>query len=143
MSNVDSAAVRNCWYKIKSTQGKAAFVDNFYQYMFGHYPEIRDLFPENLSAQKANILTTLDNVINGIDFTETLEAEFFSLGQHHKSLGVKKEMFEMFIITIVEVARMTSDDTLTQKELTAWEKAFREISNIMLKAYESPLIKHA
>jgi len=30
---------------------------------------------------------------------------------------------------------MTSNDTLTQKELIAWEKAFREVSNSMLKAY--------
>jgi len=139
MSHIDGAAARNCWSKIKSAQGETAFVGNFYQYMFDHYPETRDLFPKGLSAQKANILTTLDNVINGIDFIETLKTELFSLGQRHKSLGIKKEMFEIFIITIVEVAKIASNDTLTHKELSAWENAFREISNLMLKAYESPL----
>jgi len=136
MSDVDSTAVRNCWLKIKSAQGEEAFVDNFYQYMFDNYSETRALFPEGLSEQKANILTTLDNVINGIDFIEKLETELLSLGKRHKNLGIKKEMFEAFIITIVDVAKMTSNDTLNNKELIAWESAFRAISNIMLKAYD-------
>jgi len=61
MNNVDSTAVKNCWLKIKSAQGKTAFVDNFYQHLFAHYPAIRNLFTKDLSAQKANLLTTLDS----------------------------------------------------------------------------------
>lgn len=132
---IDSASVKACWDKIKSAKGADLFVDKFYQQMFEHHPETRPLFPENLMEQKRTLLSTLDNVINGIEYIDELEKELLELGKHHKNIGIKKEMFNAFISTIVETANSSSDYRLTNEELIAWENAFREISNIMLKAY--------
>ncbi len=44
-------------------------------------------------------------------------------------------MFDIFITTIVTAANYSSDYSLTDKELSAWENAFRKSSDIMLKAY--------
>lgn len=133
--SVDSNRVKSCWAKIKSAKGADIFIDNFYQFMFDHHPEIHRLFPEDLSAQKISLLATLDNVINGIDYIEELENELMQLGKHHQNVKVEKEMYEIFIKTIVESANIASDFRLTDKELFAWEDAFRKISKIMLKAY--------
>jgi len=132
---LDSASVKACWDKIKSAKGADLFVDKFYQLMFEHHPETRSLFPENLMEQKRTLLSTLDNVINGIEYINELEEELIELGQHHKNIGIKQEMFNAFITTIVETANSSSDYRLTKEELIAWENAFREVSNIMLKAY--------
>ena len=132
---LDSASVKACWDKIKSAKGSDSFVDKFYQQMFKHHPETRPLFPENLMEQKRTLLSTLDNVINGIEYINELEKELIELGQHHKNIGIKREMFNAFITTIVETANSSSDYRLTNEELISWENAFREISNIMLKAY--------
>ena len=132
---IDSASVKACWDKIKLAKGADLFVEKFYQLMFEHHPETRPLFPENLTEQKRTLLSTLDNVINGIEYIDELEKELLELGQHHKNIGIKKEMFNGFITTIVEAANSSSDYQLTKEELIAWENAFREISNIMLKAY--------
>lgn len=132
---LDSASVKACWDKIKSAKGSDLFVDKFYQLMFEHHPETRSLFPENLIEQKRTLLSTLDNVINGIEYINELEKELIELGQHHKNIGIKQEMFNAFITTIVETANSSSDYRLTNEELIAWENAFREVSNIMLKAY--------
>lgn len=134
-NNLDSASVKSCWNKIKSTKGADLFVDEFYQLMFEHHPETSSLFPENLVEQKRTLLATLDNVINGIEYINELEEALIELGRRHKNIGIKEEMFDDFITTIVEAANSSSDYKLTNKELVAWENAFREISNIMLKAY--------
>lgn len=135
MNSVENQKVKDCWKKIKNTQGTDVFVDKFYQSLFENYPEVRSLFPDNLKKQKAILLSTLDNVINGINYIESLEKDLKTLGEHHKKIGIKKEQFSAFILTIVEAANFTTDNTLSSEEISAWEKAFHEISNIMLQAY--------
>lgn len=135
MNDIDNESLKNCWTKIKSAKGVDFFIDHFYQLLFEHHPEIRPLFPENSKKQKSSLLTMLDNVINGIEYIDELEKELMDLGKHHKNIGIKKEMFDAFITTIVEAANSSSDYKLTNKELIAWESAFREISNTILKAY--------
>lgn len=134
-NRIDSESVKNCWAKIKSAKGVDFFVDNFYRLMFEHHPDYRSLFPENLKEQKSSLLATLDNVINGIEYIDELEDELIALGQRHKEICIKKEMFDAFISTIVATANVASDFSLTDKELVAWEDAFSQVSNIMLKAY--------
>ena len=113
------------------------FIDNFYQRMFEQHPDIRALFPKNIKEQKTKLLTTLDNVINGIDYINELKPTLTELGQHHKNIGITEEMYDVVISAIVETANVSSDYKLTSEELDAWQGAFREISNIMLEAYDS------
>ncbi len=103
--------------------------------MFEHHPDTQALFPKDLIQQKTTLLATLDNVINGVEYIKDLEDELLSLGKHHKNLNVKKEMFDDFISSIVAVVNLSSDFSLTKKELAVWENAFRKVSDIMLKAY--------
>ena len=131
----DIESIKSCWSKIKTTKGTDFFVDHFYQHMFEHHPDTQALFPCDLTQQKTLLLSTLDNVINGVEYIEELGEELLKLGKHHKNLGIKKEMYNDFISTIVIAANYSSDYSLNEKELTAWEYAFRKISDVMLKAY--------
>lgn len=131
----ESEKTKSCWSKIKSTKGADFFIDHFYQHMFEHHPGTYALFPKDLTQQKTTLLATLDNVINGLEYIEELVEELLRLGKHHKNLNIKREMFDDFISTIVAVAHLSSDYSLSDDELTAWENSFRKISDIMLKAY--------
>jgi len=133
--NTTSDSVKNCWAKIKSANGADFFIDQFYDLMFTLHPETHSFFPANLQEQKTSLLTTLDNVINGIEYLTELEKELIELGQRHKDIGITKDMYDAFVTTIVETANRSSNYSLTDKELIAWEDAFRKVSNIMLKAY--------
>ncbi len=50
---------------------------------------MNNLVNENIIKQKASLLATLDNVINGF---EDLETELITIGQRHKNLGIKKNV---------------------------------------------------
>lgn len=134
-NTADVELVKNCWLKIKSAKGSDYFVDNFYQSMFEQHPEVHAFFPEDLGTQKTKLLNTLNNIINGLEYIHELKGELAKLGKQHRDLGIKPDMFDDFITTVVAAANSSSDFTLTNKELTAWENAFRKVSNIMLEAY--------
>jgi len=132
---LDSESVKNCWLKIKSGNGTDFFVNEFYKHLFNQHPEIQQLFPDDLTKQKSKLLNMLDNVINGIEYIDELESVLLELGQHHKDIGVTKEMFDTFLSAVVEAANSSSSYRLTEKESEAWKIAFQEISNVLLKVY--------
>ena len=126
--------VKDCWSKIKSEKGSNAFVDKFYQILFKNYPETHELFPKDINTQKRKLLSTLDNVINGLEHIDAIRSELLDLGRHHKNLGITNEMYDAFIITIVGAADFAANSSLTQDERTAWKVAYRKMSDIMLEA---------
>ena len=132
---INAEAVKECWLKIKSAEGTDYFVTAFYHYLFDQHPEIQHLFPEDLSQQKTKLLNMLDNVINGIEYIDELESILMELGETHKGVGITKEMYDVFVIAAIKAAEKSSDFSITKEELAEWEDAFREISNVMLKAY--------
>lgn len=132
---VDSNMVKNCWLKIKSTKGTDFFVNDFYRLLFKQLPEVQRLFPDDLVKQKSKLLNMLDNVINGIEYIEELEDILIELGQRHKDIGINEEMYATFITCVTQTANTSSAYQLSKEELNAWEDAFREVLNIMLKAY--------
>lgn len=131
----DSQNIKSCWSKIKSTKGTEFFITHFYQILFEQHPEIKHLFPDDLTKLELKLINTLDNVINGFEYINELDEELFKLGQLHKNINIEKENYEIFITTIVEAANVSSNYQLSEKELESWEHAFRKVSNIMLKAY--------
>lgn len=131
----DYQNVKSCWAKIRAEKGSNQLVENFYQILFSRHPELRNLFPSDIERQKRKLLSSLDNVINGIEYIDAIKNELMDLGRHHKNIGITKEMFDTFIITILDAADYASNSSLTHDERTAWKNSFREISDIMLEAY--------
>ena len=131
----DYQNLKNCWAKIKAEKGPDDLAYNFYQTLFNAHPETQALFPNDILAQKRTLLSTIDNIINGIDHLHQMKDELLELGRHHKNLGVTKEMYEVFIVAIIGAADFASNSSLTQPERIAWEEAFREMADLMLEAY--------
>ena len=134
-NTVDAQQVKICWSKIKSAKGADFFVDNFYQHMFDHHPEVHSFFPTDLTEQKTKLLNTLNNIINGIEYIDELKDELLQLGQLHRGPSIDPDMFKHFIASIVATADLSSDHTLTNEELETWKNAFQQVSDIMLEAY--------
>ena len=132
---IDYQYIKICWKKIKAEKGSDAFVDHFYHLLFTNYPETQELFPNDLVTQKRTLLTTIDNIINGIEHVQKIKTALLTLGKHHKHLGVTPEMYDAFIVAIVEAADFASNASLTEDERHTWEKAYREMADIMLEAY--------
>lgn len=132
---INADAVKDCWLKIKSAEGTDYFVTTFFRHLFERHPDIQRLFPSDLGQQKTKLLNMLDNVINGIEYINELESALIELGETHKGYGINKEMYDVFLIAVVKSAEESSYFSITKEELAAWEDAFREISNIMLRAY--------
>lgn len=135
MKSIDSDLVKSCWSIIKDNTSDLFFIETFYEILFERYPDTRHLFSASMANQNLVIRNKLDNVINGIEHIHKTEPSLIKLGETHKNLGITPEMYNMLVESIVEAATIASNNSLNDAELSEWEKAFRKISDIMLKAY--------
>lgn len=135
MQNINGKLVQSCWSSIKEQTSDSFFIETFYKTLFERYPNTRALFSDSIDTLKIELLTKLDNVINGIEHIKDIEPALVTLGTIHKNAGVSREMFDAFIEVMTEAAAIASNNTLNKTELNEWNKAFREISQSLLKAY--------
>ncbi|SIR63869.1 FAD-binding oxidoreductase [Williamsia sterculiae] len=75
------------------------FTTEFYARLFGAHPELRDLFPAELTTQKAALLSVLDHVLATVPDAATHEQlvqVLAQLGRDHRKYGVEERHYGWF-----------------------------------------------
>ena len=65
----------------------------FYGYLFIRAPELRDLFPTSMAAQRDKLVTALGTVVSNVDAMDELVPFVRGLGRDHRKFGVLAEHY--------------------------------------------------
>ncbi|MCZ4122434.1 globin domain-containing protein [Streptomyces sp. H39-S7] len=106
----------------------------FYALLFVRHPELRELFPAAMDAQRDRILKALLTAADNIDNTEYLVEYLSNLGRGHRKYGTRPEHYpavgEALIGALSRYAAAVWDP-LTE---AAWVRAYTVISQVMIDA---------
>ncbi|CAB4243364.1 Globin [Methylacidimicrobium sp. AP8] len=69
--------------------------EHFYDYMFTHYPEVRSLFPAEMTDQKLRLFQSLLFITGNVDKTEALLPYLRNLGVRHIRYDVRPEHYSV------------------------------------------------
>jgi hemoglobin-like flavoprotein len=69
------------------------FARNFYTRLFELSPEIRTLFPDDISVQVVKLTEMLDMLVHRLDRPQELVAMLEELGERHRGYGVSSHHF--------------------------------------------------
>lgn len=72
----------------------ATAADLFYGRLFEIAPEVRAMFPDDLSAQKKKLMAMLGTVVAGLSHVDTTLPAVRALGKRHAGYGVTAEIEE-------------------------------------------------
>ena len=61
---------------------------HFYSYLFVAYPQMREMFPLSMAAQRDRILTALGQAVANVDQVDTFAPRLEALGRDHRKFGV-------------------------------------------------------
>ena len=61
----------------------ASAADLFYSRLFETAPQVRAMFPEDISEQKKRLMTMLGNLVGGLNNLDTLMSAVRALGRRH------------------------------------------------------------
>jgi NAD(P)H-flavin reductase/hemoglobin-like flavoprotein len=128
------AAVRETFAIVAAAGGKAA--SYFYGWLFARHPELRELFPPAMDAQRDRLLRALARIVESMSTPEDLAAYLTQLGRDHRKYSVRPEMYEGVGDALMATLRAHAGPAFTPAAQEAWAQAYAAVSQLMIKAAE-------
>jgi len=129
---------------VKSTiplleSGGPAITDHFYQRMFLHNPELKDIF--NLSNQKSGsqktaLFEAIVAYAKNIDNIAVLKHAVERIAQKHTSFHIQPEHYQIVGLHLIETFRELLPEQFTEQVESAWTAAYGVLANVFINREE-------
>jgi NAD(P)H-flavin reductase/hemoglobin-like flavoprotein len=106
----------------------------FYSDLFIRHPELRDLFPISMKAQRDHLIAALGKIISQVDRADELSLFLKGLGRDHRKFGAIAEHYDNVRDSLVETIAHFSGDAWTPELATDWMDAYNLIADVMVTA---------
>ena len=106
----------------------------FYDTLFEMAPEVRPLFPEDMTGQKDKLANTLNLVVTNLTNLGTILEAVTALGQRHAGYGATPAHYEVVGISLITALKQVTPAGLSPEEESAWVAAYTVISDAMIQA---------
>lgn len=110
----------------------AELVDRFYAHLFARHPELRPMFPTEMSEQKRKLLAALVFVVRNLTTPDELEKPLKDMGARHAGFGTREEHYPVVRDTLVSVMGEMAGDQWNSQLQSDWMGALDLVSSVML-----------
>ena len=124
--------VQDSFRKVVPIAGTAA--DLFYGRLFETAPEVRPLFPADLSEQKRKLIQMLAVAVNGLSQPEEIVPAVRDLGRRHAGYGVTEGHYAAVGAALLWTLRQGLGEAFTQEVERAWAETYDLLSGLMIVA---------
>jgi hemoglobin-like flavoprotein len=122
--------VRNTAQRLEAEPRR--FADTFYNRLFEVAPDVRELFPEDLTAQKAKLVDEVTFLAGAAGDLPAFVARASDLGARHHGYGVHVADYDAveqaLIAAVCEVLHVDTGSA----EVEAWTRLYRLIAETMI-----------
>ncbi|AYY11448.1 flavohemoprotein [Actinobacteria bacterium YIM 96077] len=130
----DTAALRET---ITLTEDRLEqLAQRFYAILFARNPELRDLFPVGMEAQRSRIVAALVHIVGTADNRDEVVEYLEALGRDHRKFGVITEHYAPLGSALVRAFREELGEQWTTRHESAWVHAYDTIATIMTESAE-------
>lgn len=106
----------------------------FYALLFIARPELRELFPAAMDAQRDRLLKALFATAERLDDPATLTAYLAPLGRSHRKYGTRAEHYPAVGEALLGALRRYAAAVWTAQAEAAWVRAYTAVSQVMIDA---------
>ncbi len=110
--------------------------DRFYSRLFARHPQLRSLFPAELSQQKRKLISALAMIVQNLRYPEELTAMAEGLAQRHSQYGVKREQYPLVGAVLLESLQDVAGDLWTSEMYDAWAGAYGGLQELIFAALD-------
>lgn len=101
----------------------------FYETLFRLSPDLRTLFPDEMSEQSRKFAATLVVTINSLSDWEAFRPVIEALARRHVSYGVQAEHYELVKRALAATLKSVS---ATPEEMSIWMKVYQILADHMV-----------
>ncbi len=106
----------------------------FYSDLFIKHPEVRDLFPISMRAQRDHLIAALGQIISSVDRVDELSTFLDGLGRDHRRFGVVTDHYEAVGDSLLTTVAHFAGDSWTPELAADWTGAYDLIADVMIAA---------
>lgn len=108
------------------------FVESLYTRLFAARPDLRSLFPADLTAQRRKLADALESVVAALREPLTLRSSAEALGARHVAYGVRPTDLDPLATALRESLREFGAFAIEGVE-AAWDRAFSDVADAFLR----------
>jgi hemoglobin-like flavoprotein len=112
----------------------ATAADLFYGRLFEIAPQVRAMFPDELSGQKKKLMAMLGFAVAGLSHLDTLVPAVLALGRRHAGYGVTAAHYTPVGAALLWTLQQGLGEAFTPEVKDAWATAYIILSTTMIDA---------
>lgn len=124
--------VRETFAAVEPIADTAATI--FYRRLFDLDPDLRALFPSDLTAQRRNLMQTLTVVVRNLDRLEGILPAVEALGRRHAGYRVRADDYETVGAALLDTLEEGLAEAFTAEVRAAWAAAYGLLASVMIGA---------
>jgi NAD(P)H-flavin reductase/hemoglobin-like flavoprotein len=132
---MDTAALQRSWDRV--TRHGHAVPLYFYSHLFLSHPDIRAMFPLNMSHQRDKLVSALGRAVSHVDQLEKDAAFLEYLGRDHRKYAVVTEHYNAVGVSLCATLAHFLGDDWTEDLAADWAAAYQVIARIMVEAADT------
>jgi nitric oxide dioxygenase len=109
----------------------------FYRRLFDLDPDLRALFPADLTNQRRNLMQTLTVVVRNLDRLDGILPAVEALGRRLAGYRVRADDFESVGAALLDTLAEGLGDAFTGEARAAWAAAYGLLASVMIGAAET------
>jgi hemoglobin-like flavoprotein len=111
----------------------------FYDRLFEIAPQVKSMFPVDMTEQRRKLMTMLSAVVSGLGNLSAILPAASALAKRHVSYGAKAEHYPVVGAALLWTLEKGLGDGWTPDVADAWKAAYGTLSGFMIsEAYGSP-----
>jgi nitric oxide dioxygenase len=127
--------VQDSFAKVAPISGKAA--ELFYGRLFEIAPQVRAMFPDDMTEQRKKLMATLAIVVQGLNNLDTILPAASALAKRHVSYGAEAAHYPVVGQALLWTLEQGLGPSWTPEVAAAWTGAYTTLSEFMIsEAYE-------
>ena len=108
--------------------------DIFYDKLFEIAPQVRPLFPEDMTDQKKKLMQMLAIAVNGLTNLDGIVGAVQDLGRRHNGYDVTPEHYAYVGEALIFTLGKGLGDDFTPETKDAWVETYGILSSVMIDA---------
>ena len=109
----------------------------FYSDLFIKHPEVRDLFPVSMEAQRGHLVDALVKIVSQVDSVAELTTFLQGLGRDHRKFGALAEHYDAVGASLLTTLAHFSGPAWTPELAADWRGAYELIGSVMTEAAQA------
>lgn len=107
--------------------------ERFYERLFAIAPDLRPMFPADMSEQGMKFMSTLGVILDNLDRPDAVAPSLDNLAKGHAAYGVRPEHFRPMGQALIETMRETLGEALPVGAESAWRTAYDQFASEMVR----------